>query len=173
MADIETTKPFTLKAAFLFIDGVGYFAKVTEMTLPKLVEKTEDFRAAEMPGAISLGLGLEKLEIEFKLAELQAEIMSLFGVSGQEEKQISIRGSQESGDQQRSLAISCRGNFAEIDPGSYKPGDKTEMSVKAVLSYYRFSSAGIVIHEIDMINSKMLIGGNDILAERRAALGLP
>ncbi|ASJ24398.1 phage major tail tube protein [Laribacter hongkongensis] len=64
------------------------------------------------------------------------------------------------------------GMDAEVDMGSWKPGDKGETKYTASLSYYKLEIDGRAIYEIDPVNCVRIINGTDELAAKRAAIGL-
>lgn len=56
--------------------------------------------------------------------------------------------------------------------GNWKGGDSATMKVAVAVSYYKFTSKGEVIIEIDVLNLVEKVDGKDRLAEHRKAIGL-
>ncbi|MBT0503106.1 phage major tail tube protein, partial [Morganella morganii subsp. morganii] len=62
--------------------------------------------------------------------------------------------------------------LSEIDPGSTKQGDNTQVKFSFKPTYYRLVWNGADLIEIDVINMVEKVDGVDRLAEQRAAIGL-
>lgn len=157
----------------LFIDGRGMAGQVEEMTPPKLVLKTEEFRAGGMDVPIELTMGMEKLEAEFSLISYDKNVLALFGVSEGNFVPFVLRKALESYDGGVTpVVITMRGKIKQIDPGTVKPGEKASLKFSIALNYYKQEHAGEVIYEIDVENMVRIVNGVDALAAQRSALGL-
>lgn len=55
--------------------------------------------------------------------------------------------------------------------GEWKPGEDTEFKVKSQLSYFKLTWNGVVEVEIDVLGMIEIVGGVDLMAAHRAALG--
>ena len=164
--------PRVLKGFNLFVDGRGYAGKVEELELPKLTIKTEEFRAGGMDIPVELDMGMEKLECSFTLADLQADVMRLFGIGHNQPVALTFRGAYELGDGRTvPIAVKAQGMIRELDHGTWKPGEKLQQKATIALKYYSYSESGDMIHEIDVENMTRIISGVDMLAEVRAAIG--
>ena len=165
--------PRKLKMMNLFVDGNKYAGQATEITLPKLAMKTEEFRAGGMIGAVDVNLGLEKLECEVKMGGYMTEFIRQFagGMSG---TPLRFAGSYQDDKTEEVTAIEVvmRGRFTEIDSGNSKVGDDTEQTFKAALTYCKLLENGREIFEVDMLNAILKVDGKDKLAEHRKAIGL-
>src|SRR5450830_564930 len=71
-----------------------------------------------------------------------------------------------------SLEIVVRGRHKEFDPGKAKGGDKTELTIKSAISYYKLTVNGTALIEIDVVNMIELVNGVDRMQQVRAALGI-
>jgi P2 family phage contractile tail tube protein len=171
---MSTQIPRKLKAFSLFVEGRGYAGKVAELTLPKLTRKMEEWRAGGMNAPIDIDMGMEKLEAEFTLAEYSEEVLSLFGATNLAQIGLRFKGSIESDDDGTvtPIEVVLRGRWKEMDPGSWKAGDSATLKVSVSASYYKYTSKGQDLIEIDVQNMVEKIGGTDRLAERRAAIGI-
>ena len=171
---MSTQIPRKLKAFSLFVEGRGYADKVAELTLPKLTRKMEEFRAGGMNAPIEIDMGMEKLEGEFTLTEYSKEVFALFGVTDLAQIGLCFKGSIESDDDGTvtPIEVVLRGRWKEMDTGSWKTGDSTRLKVSVSASYYKYTSKGQNLIEIDVPNMVEKIGGTDRLAERRAAIGI-
>lgn len=165
--------PQVLTNLNLFVDGRGFAGKVTEITLPKLKRKAEGYRGGGMDAEIDMPVGLEKLEGGFSLAGVAPEALAFFGIADGQRFNGAFRGAFT--DQKGAVVpvvVTWRGLLAEVDMGSWKPGDKSETKYNASLSYYKLEVDGRVVYDIDPVNCVRIIDGVDELAAERAAIGL-
>ena len=166
--------PRKLKNFNVFYNGDNYIGRAAEVELPKLTRKTEDYQGGGMSGPVKVDLGLEGLEINHTWGGFEAEIYRQFGIPTVDGMLLRFSGAYQRDDTADVDAIDVvvRGRHTEIDPGSAKAGDDTELKVKSDLSYYKLTVNGEVVVEIDLINFVETINGADRLAEFRAAMGI-
>ena len=166
--------PRKLKLMNVFVDGTSYIGEATEVTLPKVTTKTEDYRAGGMVGDVAINMGLEKLEMDVKFGGMMIELRKLFGEPKIDGTMLRFAGAYQKDDtgEVDAIDVVVRGRFTEIDGGNAKAGDNTEDSFKAQLTYYKLEMAGEKIMEIDLINQVFEVNGEDRLKEHRAAIGL-
>jgi len=166
--------PAKLKNFNLFINGENYIGKVAEITLPKLSAKMEEFRGGGMDAPIDIDLGMEKLTMEWTLGGYEAQVLRQFGAPVHNAVALRFNGAIQSEDQfaVRPLEIVVLGRHSEIEFGTSKPGDDTTKKITSTLSYYRLSLDDEVVIEIDIPNLVKRMGGVDVLASTRLALGL-
>lgn len=166
--------PKKLKNMNVFNDGISWLGEVAEVQLPKLARKFEDYRGAGMDGAVAVDMGQENLEMELtaggiiKQALLQYGTTKIDGVS----QRFAGAYQQEDTGQVTAYEIYMRGRWQEVDMGKAKPGDNTEVKLKARLAYYRLVENGVDIIEIDLMGMVFKVNGIDILEEQRRAIGL-
>jgi uncharacterized protein len=165
--------PRKLKNMTLFVDGKGQAGKVTEVSLPKIAAKLEEHRAGGMDAPVNYDMGLEALEASFTLAEYNADVLGLFGLTLGNNTAVTIRGytEDEQGNSQ-TIVAQMRGRLKDQDMGSWKPGDNAELKGAVSCVYYSLTVSGRSIYEVDSINMVRKINGVDQLAKQRAALGL-
>lgn len=162
-----------LKNINVFVDGRGYAGQVDEMNLPKLTLKQEEYRGGGMDVATEIPMGMEKLNADFSLISFDANVLALFGVAVGQNVPFVFRGALESFDgTTKPVIATMRGRINELDPGTWKPGDKPTLKCSLSLDYYKLEHNGAVIHEIDVINMVRVINGTDALAAQRSALGI-
>jgi len=163
---------------FLCHKGEGQAAtfqgKVTEVELPKLARKLEEYRAGGMDGPVMVDLGQEKMEIKVKVGGFMVELYRDFAAPGVNAVPLRYSGAYQRDDTcaVQSVEIYCRGRLTEIDAGSAKVGDDTEQTFSYALNYYRLRANGRDEMEIDFINMKCIVDGVDRLAQIREAIGL-
>jgi P2 family phage contractile tail tube protein len=166
--------PRKLKNYNVFYNGDNFIGRCGEVELPKLTIKTEDWRGGGMNGPVKVDLGMEGLEINHTWGGLEAEIYRQFGINKVDGVLLRFSGAYQRDDTAEvdAVEVVVRGRHTEIDPGSAKAGEDTELKVKSDLSYYKLTVNGEVIVEIDFVNFIHLANGEDRLAEFRAAMGI-
>ncbi|MBK1711296.1 phage major tail tube protein [Rubrivivax gelatinosus] len=166
--------PKKLKNFVLFHAGTSFLGEIPEVVPPKLSRKTEDYRAGGMGGAVKLDQGLEAMEMEWTAAGYLRGVFAQFGVLKHDGVQLRFAGALEAGDSDTvtPVEIVVRGRHTEIDFGTAKAGDNTEIKVKTAISYYRLTLNGEVLIEIDLVNMIENVGGVDRMAAVKSALGV-
>ena len=165
--------PRILKNMNLFVDGRGYAGRVDEIELPKLAMQSEEHRAGGMDAPVEIELGMEKLEATVTLSDHDPELFKLFGLVNHQSIPFTVRGSiQAQGSPAEPVVVQLRGGWKEIDPGTWKPGDKNVLKFAVGANYYKLSIGGQDLIEIDVINLVRVVGGKDQLADIRGHLGL-
>ncbi len=166
-----STLPKILKNYVAYIDGFGYAGKAPELKLPQIKLKTTDYEAGGMAGPVEVDMGVvEKMEADVTFAEYNTMAMKQLGNPN---TSITFRGAQE-GDaaEAEPVIVTMRGLFKEIDPGSWKPGDKTAVKCTVAVKYLKVTVGSEEIFEIDNENMIRRINGKDQMAAIRRALGL-
>lgn len=166
--------PRVLKNFNLFLDGVGFAGKAEEIKLPKLARQFEDYRAAGMAGAVKIDLGMQPLDLEFTLGEINDTVLQRFAEPDASGINLRFLGAlvSEDGLGTTAVEISARGRWEEIDMGGAKHKDQTKQAVKAPLTYYKLTYGGVVLIEIDMISGKEMVNGVDRAADVMKAIGV-
>ncbi|MGJ7131732.1 phage major tail tube protein [Morganella morganii] len=168
--------PHKLKNMNLFFNGDNWQGKAEEITLPKLTRKLEAYRAGGMNGAAHVDLGLEDdaLGMEITLGGMEAQLYKQWGIAEIDGVPLRFSGAYQRDDTGETIAceVVVRGRLSEIDPGSAKQGDNTQVKFSFKPTYYRLVWAGADLIEIDVINMVEKVDGKDRLAEQRAAIGL-
>ncbi|MGR6871249.1 phage major tail tube protein [Pseudomonas sp. HK3] len=159
-----------LRAFSAFVDGRGYAGVADEITPPPLTIKTIEHQSGGMDAALDMDVGMEKLELEFVLSKNDINIQKSLGKS----IPFTFKGAQEDHDGNTTqVIINATGKVVMLDAGTWKAGGEAiQLKVKVSLSYYKYTMAGEVIHEIDVENMMRIIDGVDQLSEARAAIGL-
>ncbi|AJF07763.1 phage major tail tube protein [Geoalkalibacter subterraneus] len=157
----------------LFVDGRGYAGDVEELTPPKLTMLTEEFRGGGMDAPVDVEMGMEKMECEFTLTKYDREVIKLFGLAPGNTTPLTLRGSAESEDGDNvPVVINLVGKIRELEHGSWKAGEKATLKAVVSLRAYKYTQAGEVLHDIDIMAMRRVIGGVDQMAATRANLGI-
>ncbi len=171
-AALGSKLPKVLKNFTAYIDGFGHAGRVLEVEPPKLKLKTEELRAGGMDIPIEVDLGMEKLEATLTFAEVDPAVIKWFGNPESGNAKLVLRGVISAGLDNTPIIIELRGGFTELDPGSWKPGDKGSLKCRAAVRFYKLSIDGAEIVYIDIDNMVRRIGGIDQLEGQRKALGM-
>lgn len=166
--------PAKLKHFMLFIDGEKYAGEIVEFVLPKLTRKMEEHRAGGMSGPVMVDFGQEAIECEWTAGGFLKAVLTQYGALKHDAVQLRFAGAyqREDSDKVDAVEIVVRGRHKEIDPGSAKSGEDTEFKVTTSASYYKLSVNNETIMEFDFVNMVENIGGSDLGAKFRSALGI-
>jgi uncharacterized protein len=166
--------PNVLRFFNLYGEGESFLGQVEEVTIPKLVIKTEAYRGGPMLGEVDQDMGLDKMEMESTFGGPMRSVLRQFGVTTHDGAMLRYVGSYKSEDSQsvNAYEVVVRGRHTEMDFGGQKAGDKSPFKVKTSCSYYKLSINGVTEIEIDMVGMVFIVGGVDRLAEHRRALGI-
>jgi P2 family phage contractile tail tube protein len=163
-----------LKQMMMFNDGDAFIGETVSITPPKLVRKFEDYRAGGMSRAVKVDMGGEPLEMEATYGGPMRQILRQYGqlnLAAVQQRFVGSFADDETG-MPTVIEIVTRGRHEEIDMGEWKPGEDTEFKVKSQLVYFKLSRDGVVDIEIDVLGMIEIVGGVDLMAPHRAALGL-
>lgn len=164
--------PEILSQCVMFMDGVSFSGDVPTMTLPKVTEKTEEYRGGGMSGSVDLPIGLEKMEASWVTNGVRKESLKFFGQSDRTAGNVVFRASfKDQKGRVKPVKATLRGAVKEIDMGDWEAGKKSEIKHAMAVSYYKLEIDGRVMYEIDVVNMIQVINGVDQLAADRAALG--
>lgn len=166
--------PRKLKNLNLFNDGESYIGQVSELTLPTLTRSMEEYRGGGMSGPVQIDNGQEAIEMEWTLGGLVRSALEQYGITRHDGVQLRFAGAYQRDDTGAvdAVEVVVRGRHSEIDFGTAKPGDDTEISVTTACSYYKLVINGTTVIEIDLVNMIENVGGIDRLSEQRRAIGL-
>ncbi len=166
--------PSKLKNFILFNEAYSMQGKVSEVTLPKLQLKTDDWRGAGMLGEVKADMGLDPQPLECKAGGYLSTVMRQFGVAQYDGVMQRFVGAYQADDTGIVTAaeLITRGRHTEIDPGNAKPGDANEFAWTTAWTYLKWTVNGFVDVEIDLMNNVLITGGIDRTAAIRLALGI-
>ena len=165
----HTLKNFNLYIAKPGVDQASYAGLITELTLPKLSIKTEEFRAGGMDASIPIEVGMESLRCDFSLAEYNIATLNLFSFFDYATS-LTFRGAFTNGEAVQATVIKLNGAIKENDFGSWKLGSLVTFKVSFVATYYELTINDKEIIKIDVVNMERVINGNDQLANWKTAI---
>lgn len=70
------------------------------------------------------------------------------------------------------MVVNLRGGWKELDPGTWKPGDKSTLTVMVAARYYKLAINEEDLIEIDAVNLVRKVGGVDQMEAIRTAIGV-
>ncbi|MFL1781176.1 Phage major tail tube protein [Candidatus Hepatincolaceae symbiont of Richtersius coronifer] len=134
------TIPKVVKDFAVYLDGKRYAGQVSEIELPKIIFKTEDYRAGY--GSVPITTGLEAMEATITMVEQVKDIFMLIGVTNNTTGNLlEFRGYQE-GDggmlTSNQIIIRMRGILTEYDMGSIKRGELPSYKIKMKIIQYSY-----------------------------------
>lgn len=165
--------PRTLRNFSLFVEGIGYGGRCTELTLPSLNITTEEYRAGGIDAPVEIDMGQEAMVASFVVAEYEPEIMNLVGLYDQDGTTITARGALQRNGNEDAVPITAvmTGGIKSFDPGSFEAGALTEATFEMAVRTYTLTIGGDEVYNIDAINMTRVINGTDQLQSIRAAIG--
>ena len=164
--------PPKLKNFAFFGNGVSYLGQCNEVTLPKLQLKTDDYRPGGLLGDVKADMGLDPQPLEAKFGGFMRQPLRDFGtarIDGVLSRFVGAYQAEDTGLVMPAELV-VRGRWTEIDPGTAKAGDANEFSASLAWTYLKWSVAGTVDVEIDLLGLVFTTGGVDRYADIRAAL---
>lgn len=157
----------------LFIDGIGYAGNVESFTPPNLALATEDFTAAGMIAPLEVETGLlNKLEASFTLTKIAPEVEARLG-NWLKPISLTARGAiQDFDGNVKECVVKLTGKIKSVEAGEWTPGAAVKPKYNMSVTYYHKTIAGVPVHIVDVKNMVAVIGGKDIFADVRKALGI-
>lgn len=161
-----------LKNFNIYVDGRSYAGNCDEVQLPALSVVGEDYRAGGMDMPVEIDMGMEKLELTFKLSKFDASAQGLFGTGVS--IPLTFRGAVEDlNGAVKALVVQVFGKVHGLETDAVSGGGgKVGQSFRMALTAYTYTLDDVVVHDIDALNMKRVINGVDRLAAQRAAIGL-
>ncbi len=159
--------PNNLIGFMVYIDGHPQGGLVTEGTPPKIVAKTEEYQNAGMMQPQDAFLGYELQEVEFTFNDVAVQMDKHVGNT----IELAFYGGfGETEDDVKEAEIRITGRIKEIDRGSFKQAEKTEVKIKLTVKFYKYVYDGVIVHEFDPTNGIFKIDGQDQMASLRSAI---
>ena len=147
---------------------------ISDVTLPKLEEKTVEHHAGGSIGAIDIGgLGLNALSVGFKLVGFDPQSAAQFGLGGSGQLAYTIYGAVR--DKQTGKAVELKatawGRMASLDSGTWKRGDAAEQTheIKEVTRYGLYWNK-VELYYYDFFASIWRVKGVDQVADVNSIL---
>lgn len=154
----------------VFVDGVSYFGKATEIKLPDVKIQTAAHRGAGMDGPVGVDMGMEGLAAELSCAEWDPTLLGKLGTV----QRLVFRPAALAPDEVEATPIigSVSGLITTQELPSVKPGEPSILKMAVDVRSYRLEIGGRAVFDIDLVAGKRVIDGVDQLASIRKAMGL-
>lgn len=162
--------PRTIRNFNAFVDGISYFGRATEAKLPQVKVQTEAHRGAGMEGPVGIDMGIEGMTCELTFSEWDPLLLKKLG----RQERIVLRPMQmgEEDFEATTIIATMGGLITTNETGDLKPGTNATLKMMMDVRYARLEIDGEEIYEIDLVNTKRVIGGVDQMASARRAMGL-
>ena len=168
------TIPKILKDFAVFIDGKRYAGQISEIELPKITVKKEDYRVGYT--SVPITMGLEPLECSITMVEQVKDTFLMFGIlNNAAGNLITFKGYQEGEGgllNNDEIEVQMRGVFTDYDPGTIKRGEMPAYKIKVSLHQYIYRINKMPLITIDPYTNTFMVGGVDQLAASKKALGI-
>lgn len=164
--------PRMLKNFNVRVDGRGHIGVCTEVTLPPLSLNTDEFKAAGMDAPVDLDMGMQKLDVQWTLAEYNPETIKLFGLFNADTPIVIYGALQRQGEEAVPFEVRMQGGLKEISRDKLGAGERSNMMLTINCNRYLEIIDGEEVVDIDILNFVRIIGGVDQLEGQRAALGI-
>lgn len=142
--------------------------------LPSLEEKTAEHHAGGSIGVIEIGgLGINALNVTFKLIGSDPQTMALFGIGARNQVPYTIYGvaRDKAGNAPVEIKAIAWGRMTKIDPGEFKAGELNEQDheIKEI-THYEYYENGSEIYFFDFFSSTWRVNGQDQNADMKSIL---
>lgn len=160
--------------ANVYIDDVNFLGRALEVEVAKIAVKTTEHQTLGMVGPLELFQGIEKMECKIKWASFNQELLER--LSPVDALKLTVRVAKQSYtnssvSETKQVRFVMVGRMKELSSGTIKAGEG-EMESSFAIDYYKQIVDGSDVVEIDIPNYIYRVGGKDIYADVRAALGI-
>jgi P2 family phage contractile tail tube protein len=160
--------------ANVYVNGNNFLGKAREVRLPTIsVQKTEH-RPLGTFATIALPQGIERMEMSIIFETFNADVFKKTNPFAAVD--LAVRAVQQEYDAHGNLVtnkqvrIFAKGSFRSAELGNISAQEPGTRTLTFDLNYYKLVIEGLIIHEIDPLNSIYIVNGEDLLASVRALL---
>ena len=166
--------PAVLKNFNVRIAGDSHAGTAKAITLPEIVKKTEEYRAAGMIGDINLDLGFEAMEATITYTGIDARHIMQLMSCGVSDLPIRFIGAYERQDTCTHVVrdIYMRGSVTTLPLGEMELGSINEQELTYGVTYLKVVDDSLTLLEIDFVNGIYIVAGKDMTGDINAKLGL-
>lgn len=163
--------------ANVYIDGTNNLVgRASEIVLPEISMATEEHKALGMIGTVVMPTGLEAMTSTIKWNGFYADALKLAGNPFAAHK-LQVRASVEvygaaGRVAEKPLVVTLVARFKKLPLGSLAPMASYESQHELTVTHLKVTLDREDLVEIDVMTNKWTVGGVDILAKYRAALGV-
>ncbi len=166
--------PAVVKNFNVMVEGDSYAGLAKTITLPEIVKKTEEYRAAGMIGDVALDLGFEKLEMTITYTGIDTRHFEQLAGCGVSSVPIRFVGAYQRQDTCDMITrnIYMRGSVTNLPLGEISLGEINEQELTYAVTYLKVEDNNVNVLEIDVVNGIFNVMGKDKTSEINQALGL-
>lgn len=151
--------------------------RVTEFTPPKLTRILEHFRGCGMDTTVPIDMGMETMVSSWEVAGQERGMYSAFGIlNSLGPTVVTLRGTLITPMTGVPKIIShvMTGIISEVDPGTYKPGERAPLKVQMHPIHYKMTHSlpGVPVVEIDSLAGVRFAAGIDQTLALRLMAGI-
>lgn len=162
--------------ANVYVDGANFIGRCEEATLPQIKAKMSTKKGLGMLSEMEIFSGIDKMEAKFKWNSFYPDVMKKSanftkGVQIQVRSSIDVLDGNSNRTDQLPLVATLRGTFKELPGGAFKQQDNVELESTFNVIYYKLQIDGETIVEVDQINNKYVVDGEDLMAAFRENIG--
>ena len=162
--------PRFFKGMSLYLDGENFIGRVEDVKLPDLNIKTDEYKAGGMDAPVDIEMGMEKLDLQFTLAEFTPSVIKQLGALTADRQLVLRAALQRQGEAPVGMSVRVQGALKMIGRDNLKQGEKAGMQCTVNCNSYIETQGSEELVNIDILNYKRAIGGVDQLAGMRALL---
>jgi P2 family phage contractile tail tube protein len=171
MANIQVSR---VTNASVYLAGNSLVGRAESVELPKVAFDMGDNKPLGLIGAFQTADEIQQMEAKFKWHSLHADVLSKCNPFAAQQFQVRASvaeyGPQGRTSEQPFVAL-ITGVFREFPSIAMKAGDAVMPDSEVAVTYYKATLGGSPLIECDVLANKLLVGGTDVLAQRRANLG--
>jgi P2 family phage contractile tail tube protein len=161
--------------ANVYLNGGSLLGKAESIDLPTIKHKMADHKALGMVGTLEFPAGIEKLESKIKWNSFYSDAMKA-EANPTQTVQLQCRGSiltwaATGVTAEVPLVCLMTALFKKFDGGKFKQHDNVERESDLAVYYFKITSAGEEILELDVMSNIYRVAGKDVLDKYRINIG--
>ncbi len=170
--------PNIINDANVYVDGANWLGKAS-IEIPEVAHKVVESRMFGQAGGMEVPLKghIDKLDGKMKFKAMTAEAAAVL-YNAARSPLLDVRAAVQNYNQQSGamevypIKITMQGFFKKVKLTELKQGADGEHEAEYAAHYFKLEIDGKEILEIDKFNYIYKVGGVDVLADVRAALGM-
>ena len=161
--------------AHVYVNNASTHGRASQVVCPQVEAIMNEYNSLGLNGTLELPSGVAAMEATFTWTYPDNEAQRAFS-NPYKAVEVMVRSSKavwnNSGlAEEQPVVVLLRGLPKQIQGGTFAGKDAVEPESALAVNYYKLEVNGDEILEIDVINNIHRVGGEDILAARRANLG--
>jgi P2 family phage contractile tail tube protein len=162
--------------ANIYLNHDNKHGLASEVTCPEISYILEEYDALGLVGSPQFAKGVEAMEatITWKYPDSDAQIALANPFQAVDIMVCASKSVYDGGGlaDEQPIRIFLKGFSKGLPAGGFKGKDDVSIATAIAVNYYKLEVNLEEILEIDAVNNRFVVGGNDIMAERRLNLGI-